>query len=296
MFKNRWIITKKFPVANRPRFFNYTIVSVDEYDAKEEYDIWTKCILSKRNLPIGTYTDDDLEPLENRYKYLNTDIATVEYTTTTKVVNPYATKISVFGQRFGEFPVIIDKQGMPFNIKRGDNILVQRRYDMADFVWPQESDDDDDDEYSDPILQDILGTRQEMQRRHEPEELVGPYFRVLYNLTTKRKAKSFPKTKKTKSKSNFGDCDMVVVTGITPITMDYDVQKHIFINSHKFGVISCLVDEYQSEFLSEEQDQILIEQYLDKNIGEILYRIRANKTLDNMRAQLLATNTHVHRR
>jgi len=296
MLKNRWIITKKFPVSKCPGRFNYVIIPVDGCDDKEEYDVWTKTIFSKRNLAIGTYTDDELNPVEECYRYLNTDIATVDYTATTKVENPCTIKFSVFGYRFGEFPVLIDNQDMPFKIKRGDNILVQRRYDMTDFVWPQEDDDDEEDEYSDPILQDILGTRQEMQRCQDPEELVGPYFRVLYNLTTKRKSKSFPKTKRTKSKSNFGDCDKVVVTGITPITMDYDVQKHILIESPKFGLISCVADEFQPEFLAEEHDKVLVEQYFDANIGEILYRIRANKTLDNMRTQLLTTNGHVRRK
>lgn len=294
MLKNRWIITKKISVANCPGRFNYTIVPVDGWADKDDYELYDKDILSKRNLDIGTYTDDELNPVYEHYKYLNTDIATVE-STTVQVYKPGMTRLNVFGDRFGEFSFLVDDQGIPFRIERGDNILVQRKYDVADFVWPQEP-DDDDDEYSDPLLQDIMGTRREMQRCQEPEELVGPYFHILYNVTTKRKAKSFPKTKKTHSKSNFGDCDRVVVLGVSPTCLEYDMQKHLIIHSNKFGLISCLTDEYQSEFHAYTQDKLLIQQYYDYNAGEIAYRILANKTIDDMRSLMLRRNIQFRHR
>lgn len=293
MLKNRWVVTKKNNVANCPGIFNYTIVPVDGWADREDYELYDKCILSKRKLNIGTYTDDELNPVYEHYKYLNTDIATVE-STTVQVYKPGMTRLNVFGNRFGEFSFLVDDQGIPFRIERGDNILVQRRYDMADFVWPQ--DPDADEKYSDPVLQDIMETRAEMQRCQEPEELVGPYFHILYNVTTKRKAKCFPKTKCTHAKSNFGDCDRVVVLGISPTCLEYDMQKHLFIKSDKFGFISCLADEYASEFQAYTKDKLVIQQYYDFNTGEIAYRILANKTIDDMRSMMLTRNINFRRR
>ena len=293
MLKNRWIVTKKTNLANCPGRFNYTIVPVDGCSDMEDYEAWDKCIRSKRNLDIGTYTDDELNPVYEHYKYMNTDIATVK-STSVHICKPGMTRLSAFGNRFGEFSFLIDDKSIPFKITRGDNILVQRKYDIADFVWPQE--DDEDEKCTDPVLQDIMGTRTEMQRCQNPEELVGPYFHILYNMTTKRKAKSFPKTKRTHAKSNFGDCDRVVVLGISPTCLEYDTQKHLFIKSDKFGFISYLADEYQSEFQAYTNDEVIIQQYYDFNTGEIAYRILANKTIDDMRAIMLTKNIKPHNR
>ncbi len=277
MFKDKWIITKKIPVKNAPGSFNYTIVPIDTYGAGEgDYEMWCEKIYSKQNLDMGTCTNEELTPLQEYYRYRNIDIATVECVTL-NAFTPGVKRWHFFGRRFGEFSFLMDAKEAPFKVKRGNQLVIQRTYDTSymdtdedeEDYYDDYDDDDEDDEYTRP-------------------EIVGiPTFRPIYNITTKRKTAYFPNPVREKSKSNFGDCDKAIVLGITPTNLDCDMQKHMVVNSKKFGMISCMADEYSPEFQIEAGDKLLIEQYFDRNLREIAYKILSNKTIDDMRKDFL---------
>lgn len=243
MLKNKWIITKKFPDKSTPDISVYKIVPVDT-DFAEESGGYSKSIRSKRQFEVGTYTDDELNPVTEQYQNKQTDVAVVEMTNK-PVHGSDIVQVSLLGRRFGEFTLLFNAKDIPITMSRGDSVLIRREY--IDF----------DNE--------------------------SPLFNILYNMTTKRKARYFPK-----SKHAFGDCDMAVITGLDTIDMIENTNKHVLAFSDKFGYISFMISETDPEFLTRFSDQILIEQYHDRNIDQIAYRMLSNLSIDSMRNVFLS--------
>lgn len=288
MLKNRWIIVKKDKTKSHNAMrFNYTIMPVDGWADDKEYTVLTKNILSKQDLDLGTYTDDELNSEYEHYEYLSTGIATVESTALIECnPSPDIIKLRAFGARFGEFSFMIYNKDMTFKVNRGDTILVRRIYNIIDLI---RSHQEKEETYNTPALQETMELDEE--KKQMTERIVGPCFRMLYNITTNRKASCFPKAKCTHAKSNFGDCDKVVILGVSPIDLEYDMRKHILVHS-KFGYTSLDVDELQSDFWDCIGDKLILQQYYDRNTGEISYRPLANQTIDNMRNYLLQIGKH----
>ena len=243
MIKNKWIITNKFPDKSAPGISYYKIIPVDT-DFAEESAGYCKCIRSKRKFDVGTYTDDELNPFIEQYQNKQTDVAVVEMTNKPNH-NTDIVQVSLLGRRFGEFILLFGTQDVPITITRGDTVLVHREY--MDF--------DNED----------------------------PLFHIIYNLTSKRKARCFPK-----SKHAFGDCDTAIITGLDSIDMISNTKKHVLAFSKKFGYISFMVSENEPDFSVRTNDQILVERYQDRNIDQTAYRILSNIDIDNMRNAFLA--------
>ena len=274
MLRNTWIIIDKEPVQGQKRTSNYTIIPVDPelgvYDGDGNADEWSLCIPSVRNLDIGTHTDDELTPLNELYRGRTTDIAIVESTQ----INTHkfnSIRISVFGRIFGEIYFLMDPKHPSLNIKRGDYIMLHRTYDDSNIrkVYNEEDDDDDEDECP-----------------KQCSQLVGiPIFHPLYNLTTKQTSSYFERVQE----DVLDDCCKMVVLSKTPTeNTNYDIRKHLLINSRKFGRhISYFAEESAPEFRAEPGDKILLEKYWDKNTGRYEYRILSNLTVDSMRNKFL---------
>ncbi|MBO4745523.1 MAG: hypothetical protein J5613_00430, partial [Alphaproteobacteria bacterium] len=142
MLKDKWIITKKVPIKKAPGNFDYTIIPADTCCGCDgDYEMWCEHVYSKQNLDIGTYTNDELTPLQEYYRYHNIDIATVECIAPS-ASTPGLKRWNFFGRRFGEFSFLMDAQKAPFKVKRGNQIVVQRTYD--DSCYYDDYDDDDD--------------------------------------------------------------------------------------------------------------------------------------------------------
>lgn len=243
MIKNKWIITNKFPDKSIPGMSVYKIVPVDT-DFAEESAGYSKSIRSKRKFDVGTYTDDELNPVAEQYRNKQTDIAIIEMTNK-PTHNTDIIQLSLLGRRFGEFTLLFGAKDIPTTMTRGDSVLVRREY--IDF--------DNKD----------------------------PLFNILYNVTMKRKARCFPKSKRA-----FGDCDTAIVTGIDTIDMIENTTKHALAFSDKFGYISFMISETEPEFLTRISDRILIERYHDHNIDQIAYRMLSNLSIDSMRNAFLS--------
>lgn len=155
MLKNKWIITKKFPDKSMPDMSVYKIVPVDT-DFAEESAGYSKCIRSKRKFDVGTYTDDELNPVAEQYRNKQTDVAVVEMTNK-PIHDSDIVQVSLLGRRFGEFTLLFGAQDIPITMSRGDSVLVRREY--IDF------------------------------------DKESPLFNILYNMTIKCKARHFPKSK-----------------------------------------------------------------------------------------------------
>lgn len=243
MIKNKWIITNKFPDKSIPGMSVYKIVPVDT-DFAEESAEYSKCIRSKRKFDVGTYTDDELNPVAEQYRNRQTDIAIIEMTNK-PTHNTDIIQLSLLGRRFGEFTLLFGAQDIPITMTRGDSVLVRREY--VDF------------------------------------DNKSPLFHILYNVTLKRKARCFPK-----SKHAFGDCDTAIITGLDYIDMIDNTNKHVLAFSEKFGYISFMISEIEPEFPVCTNDRILIERYNDRNIDQTAYRILSNISIDGMRNAFLA--------
>lgn len=133
----------------------YRIVPVDTCFA-EESESYSKYIRSKRKFDIGTYTDDELNPVVEQYQNKQTDTAVIEIANN-PIRNTDIIQISLLGRRFGEFTLLMDKHDIPTAMTRGNSVLVRREY--IDF----------DNEC--------------------------PIFNIIYNITLKRKSRHFPKSK-----------------------------------------------------------------------------------------------------
>lgn len=153
MIKNKWIITNKFSDKLAPDMSYYKIVPVDK-DFATEFD--SKCVRSKRKFDIGTYTDDELNPVVEQYANKQIDTAVIEMTNN-PIRNTDIVQVSLLGRRFGEFTLLMGKSDVPITMARGDSVLVRREY--IDF----------DNE--------------------------TPLYNIIYNVTMKRKSRRFPKSK-----------------------------------------------------------------------------------------------------
>lgn len=203
----------------------------------------SKYIRSKRKFDIGTYTDDELNPFSEQYINKDTDAAIVEMVNN-PIRNTDVVQVSLLGRRFGEFTLLMGKSDVPITMARGNSVLVRREY--IDF----------DNE--------------------------SPLYRIIYNVTLKRKSRCFPK-----SKHAFGDCDKAVITGIDSIDSMSDTNKHMLAFSKKFGYISFMISETEPEFPTRTNDSILIERYHDRNNDQTAYRILSNISIDSMRNAFL---------
>ena len=238
MLNDKWIITAKTADKYTPGAYWYDILPVDR-EQGETLETYSKYLWSEKDFEISKYTDNNLNPIAEQYEKLDTDTAFVEMTSN-PVQKTIVRQLSVFGRRFGEFNLLLDVRGAPFRIERGHSILLRWGYqDFANGV---------------------------------------PIFSMLYNLTTKQKAKDFPK-----SKHDFGNCDTVVVLGIDSINPVKVTSKHLLVYSQKFGYVSCLFYENNPEFSSRVGDNLVIERYHDRNVDRDCYNILANTTIDKMR-------------
>ncbi len=275
MIRNNWIITDKDSIRGVKGFFRYTIMPVDaESDSclDEDDQAYSECINSKRNLAIGTYTNDELTPLQELYnlRKANTDIATIEYTQI-NIHTMDAVRLAVFGRQFGEFYFLMDPEHMPLKIRRGDHIMIERTYDTSNIREihdPCDEDDDEDDETP----------------TERPPVVGVPIFHPLYNITTKQKSKYFVSMEEMPE-----DWDNVVVLDKSPTeSMNYNICKYLLIHSRKFRRhISFCVEEYTPEFRAKAGDKILLEKYWNKNTERNEYRILSNLTIDSMRNKFL---------
>lgn len=244
MLKNKWIITDKFVDKWTPGAYWYNIMPVDltQGDIVEGQHKYIWC---DRDIGIGTYTDNELHPIGERFIQSNTSEAVVEMASNrASYTNTPIRQLSVFGRRFGEYNILVDERAAPFQISRGDTILLRR--DVQDFV--------------DGV----------------------PQFHILYNLTTRRKSRDFPK-----SKRDFGDCDRTIVLGIDAIDLRFDTNKHLLVYSKKFGYISSSIAETAPEFASRLNDTILFERYYDSKLNRDCYKFLSNVTIDKLRTEFL---------
>jgi len=242
MLDNKWIITHKMADKYTPGAYWYDIIPVDTIQG-ETIEAYSKYLWSKQNFTLGTYTDRDLNPVSEQYKKLDTDTGVVEMTSNPPRKTPIK-QLSIFGRRFGEFNLLVDVRSAPFDVERGHTILL--RYGYHNFA---------------PGV---------------------PIFQMLYNLTTGKKSKDFPK-----SKHDFGNCEKVFITGTDFINPAIDTTKHLLVWCKKFGYISFLAHENEPEFPSRLGDNLIVERYHDKNVDRDCYNILANKTIDKLRTEFL---------
>lgn len=279
MLRNNWVIIDKDPIRGVTGCFRYTIMPVDAESGScldEDDEAYSECIDSKRNLDIGTYTDDELTPLQELYnsRKANTDIATLEYTQI-NIGTMDAVRVAVFGRRFGELYFLMDPEHMPLKMQRGNHIMIERTYDASnirEIPEPYAEDDEDDEDEED---EDI---------KKRPPVVGVPIFHPLYNITTRQKSRYF-----TSMGEMPEDWDNVVVLDKSPTERtNYNIHKYLLVYSRKFKRhISFLVEEYTPEFRSKAGDKILLEKYWNKNTGRHEYRILSNLTIDSMRNKFL---------
>ena len=125
MLYNKWIIVKKERPVNQVELFMYTLVMVDSKLSKKT-DM-RKQTFSKKQFKIGSFIDDNLNPLSEQYNESESDIATVQ---SAKVITPKKQnennyRVSFFNSALGDFDVTITPNRIPFAMKRGDTILVR---------------------------------------------------------------------------------------------------------------------------------------------------------------------------
>ena len=120
MLNNKWIVSEKETTYDYNRFL-YTIILVDG-----EYGTFKKDVVqrdSSKNILVGTFVDYNLNPVENQYKYSNTDIATIEASSTFNIGGSDDFKrVSLFGERTGCFDTFVQKSTSEIPIRRGDII------------------------------------------------------------------------------------------------------------------------------------------------------------------------------
>ena len=124
MLNNKWIITKKFADKQQTGMLHYEITPIDGTKVYGN----RKYIWSYRHFDVGTYTDANLNPIIERYKESDVDVATIEMTSN-PIQNTSVKQVNVFGRRFGNVNLLFETKGAPFSIRRGDTILMQCRLD-----------------------------------------------------------------------------------------------------------------------------------------------------------------------
>jgi len=122
MLNNKWIISDKQTSSDHNHFL-YTMILVDcEYGPFKKDVIYRD---SDKNLTVGAFVDYNLNPIENQYKYSNTEIATVEAATVFNVGKYDDFKrVALFGENTGCFDIFVQKSTSEFSIHRGDVISV----------------------------------------------------------------------------------------------------------------------------------------------------------------------------
>ena len=125
MLYNKWIIVKKEKPVDTVGLFMYTLVMVDSKLSKKQ-DM-RRQTFSKKQFKIGSFIDDNLNPLSEQYNPAKTDIATVQ---STKVISPTGQnksnyRVSFFNDVLGDFDITITLDRIPFAMKRGDTVLVR---------------------------------------------------------------------------------------------------------------------------------------------------------------------------
>ena len=227
MLDNKWIISDKKTTSDHNRFL-YTLILVDN-----ESDTFPKDVVhrnSDKKLTLGTFVDYNLNPIENQYRYSNTDIATVEATSVFDIgPSDDIKRVALFGERTGCFDIFVQESTSEFSIHRGDVISTFK------FI-------------SKDRKSIIIKMMQNLTTGH-----MSPNYAYVYN----------------NCDGVFEDV-IITGIGAAGTNLKTPSKKHILIHSPKFGYVSSVVSSSDVMFFTRTGDKLLVEKQPRQSTFNIL--------------------------